>query len=548
MKTVAVLLSLCLFCPAAHGLTFRGHAKETLAANVQSAGMLSEKARSSLDEVVQLLMSMLKDFDTMMTEDHKNWEDYSKWSDEAEVDKTDYMQKMQAHQMQQEALQASNENEIQTLTADLAQLATDIAETKASIVELVNLRNAEHAQHEAELLDLTNTLAAVGKAIQVLEGFYKGDKAGLTEITQRLEVALTMRAKVSTASIKQLTTTLLQGGTALLQGETRNPDFLNTDGSKYDNYEKQGGQNVVMQMLTDLRMQLEQQRQESIEKEAESQRTFEATKAAKEADLAQMLKLTEEKTLRKAQCEATVEQCIANIKQAVIDITDAKAFIANLLKERAQFQKEFDERVAMRRNEQAATQAALDALQTVSAGNTVGLVQKKAAFSLLQMSSSSSKLQKQAVKMQKLGESLHSLSLIQAAMALNRAKVPTENFDNFMGDQQQSFYDASGFGPVIKLLRDLITRLEEEAAAETSQHEWCENEKTSGVATQQDREKNIAKLTAEVDTLTTDTTTLKNEVDFLASEIARIERETQEAIALRAEQKKAYDSAKSDHE
>jgi len=100
----------------------------------------------------------------------------------------------------------------------------------------------------------------------------------------------------------------------LQQGTARNPDFLNTDGSKYDSYEKQGGGNAVQSMLTDLRMQLEQQRQESIEKEGESQRTFEVTKAAKEGELAQMLNLQEEKTMRKTECEATVEQCIGNIK------------------------------------------------------------------------------------------------------------------------------------------------------------------------------------------------------------------------------------------
>jgi len=89
-----------------------------------------------------------------------------------------------------------------------------------------------------------------------------------------------------------------------------------------------------------------------------------------------MIQLTEEKTVRKTEREANVEQCIANIKQAVIDIAEAKAYLENLLKERAQFQEEFDERVAMRRNEQAATQAALDALQTVSDGakESVGLI------------------------------------------------------------------------------------------------------------------------------------------------------------------------------
>merc|ERR1719440_369841 len=108
-----------------------------------------------------------------------------------------------------------------------------------------------------------------------------------------------------------------------------------------------------MKMLDDLRVQLEQQRQESIGKEGEAQRQFEETKAAKEAELANALKLQEEKTLRKGECEATVEQCIANIKQATIDIADAVTYLENLVKERAQFQKEFDERVAMRRNEQA---------------------------------------------------------------------------------------------------------------------------------------------------------------------------------------------------
>jgi len=416
----------------------------------------------------------------------------------------------------------------------------------------VNLRNEEHAAHEAELEDIGKTLVAVGKAVQVLEGFYSGDKAALPEIAKRVELALTMTSSMSTAGIKQVTTVLLQQG--MNQAMRRNPDFLNTDGSKYDNYESQGGQKVVMKMLEDLRIQLEQQRQSSIEKEAESQRQFEATKAAKEADLAQMEKVQEEKTLKKAECEATVEQCIANIKQAVIDIQNTKEFLQNLLAERDQFQKEFDERVAMRRNEQAATQAALDALQTVSAGASERIGFAQTSTSLIQMGSSRGMQRvKSTTKMlAHLGEQLRSSSLLQAANALGKAgmkaRVPTQNFDAFMGDKQASFYDNSAFGPVIKLLRDLITRLEEEAAAEQSQHEWCENEKTSGVATQQEREKSIQHLTAEVDELTTDTTTLKNEIEFLASEIARIERETQEAIALRAEQKKTYEIAKKDHE
>jgi hypothetical protein len=211
----------------------------------------------------------------------------------------------------------------------------------------------------------------------------------------------------------------------------------------------------------------------------------------------------------------------------------------------------------MRTNEQSATQAALDALQSVSAGNSVGFLQKP--MLLLATGSHSrhfaKRLDAEVKKLITLGQTMRSSSLIQVATALEtnqaeaqKKQVPTENFNSFMGDKQQSFYDSSGFGPIIKLLSDLITRLEEEAAAETSQHEWCDNEKTNGVNIQQEREQSIHALTAEVDQLTTSTSTLKSEIDYMQSELERVARETAEAKAIRAEQKKAYETARSDHE
>jgi len=241
------------------------------------------------------------------------------------------------------------------------------------------------------------------------------------------------------------------------------------------------------------------------------------------------------------------------LKQAAIDIAEAKSYLEALLAERVQFQKEFDERVNMRRNEQAATQAALDALQTVSAGASerIGLIQKskkKVHTALIQTGANDriAKLKLEAKRLVKLGQEMHSAALIQAATVL-KTTVPTQNFDAYMGDQQQTFFDNSAFGPVIKLLNDLITRLEEEAAAETSQHEWCENEKSSGVATQQERETKINQLTPEINTLTTETSTLKTEIEFCESELVRIKQETDDAIALRAEQKKTYEQARRDH-
>jgi hypothetical protein len=76
-------------------------------------------------------------------------------------------------------------------------------------------------------------LAAVQKATQIIEGFYhEKNPAVLPEITQRLEVAFTMLGKVRTSSINQVTTALLQKGSA-----QKNPDFLHMDEYKYDEYQ-----------------------------------------------------------------------------------------------------------------------------------------------------------------------------------------------------------------------------------------------------------------------------------------------------------------------
>merc|ERR1719217_1796715 len=160
----------------------------------------------------------------------------------------------------------------------------------------------------------------------------------------------------------------------LLQNNARAPDYLNVDGKEaYGKYESQAGGHGVMGMLNDLKSQLEAQRQELVQKENEAQRQYEETKAAKEQDLVDARNLVAEKTETQAQCEATIEEMIATVNQATKDIADAEAYLKQLLADRAEFTKVFGDRTALRKSEQAATQAALDALQSVSAGAKSGV-------------------------------------------------------------------------------------------------------------------------------------------------------------------------------
>jgi len=556
MKAATILA--LFFTTTVAGVSLRAHHMNKGGSNGQLHMSMSqqERAASSLGEVIEVLSTMLKEFADQEVEDKENWEKYQKWSDDTEVEKNDFIQEQTQLVMATTATMNANKQQVAKLTDELATLAEDIAETIKSIAELVKMREEEKAAFEVTLADLVKTIKAVLKATDILEGHYAtGSAAELTEVRSRIQLALTMygvRSEHATQANVNLLSSFLQTG-------VQAPDFLNTDGSKYDNYEKQGGAKGVIGMLTDLREQLESQKQSAIAKENESIRQYEETKAAKEADLANMKQTQAEKQAKKQECEATIEQCIATIDQAEKEIVDAKAYLKQLLEDRKVFTKAFAARNAQRKQEQAATQAALDALQSVSAGAKSGVGEAFMQRSFLQLASSEkvqvgSKMQAKMLsafaKLRSIGEQYHAPSLIQMAVVLKSLtkQLPTTEADQYYDREQQTFFDQGKFGPVLKLLTDLITQLEEEQAAETSQHEWCENEKEGSVNAKTERETKIHELKASIDSLTTTLAQLKTEILFLESEIERVKEETRIAKQIREDEHKVYIQAKADHE
>jgi len=519
-----------------------GGGRITSGGTITFKGMSAAQVMGSLNEVIEILSNMLTEFNAQAVEDKANWEKYSAWSDQSEVDKNDFINDQNALVMSSESKKAANQQMVQKLIADLGKLNQEILETEASLKQLAQMRAEERAQFEASLTDITKTIAAVDKATQILEGHYNANKAALNEIRARVQMALTTAG----LHIGSATQDNVQRLASLLQSNTRNPEYLNVDGQEaYGKFNEQQGGHGVMAMLADLRTQLETQRQELVQKENEAQRQYEETKAAKEQDLLNARNLVTEKTEQQAQCEATIEEMIATVNQATKDIADAEAYLKQLLADRAEYTKVFGERTALRKGEQAATQAALDALQSVSAGAKSGV-----GASFIQVSShkfdasanTKAKIVRITTKLIQVGREMHSMALVRMANSLK------SKFDPYMSTQQTDHFDEGSFGPVIKLLTDLITRLEEEANAETSQHEWCETEKAGGVANQQEREKTIHTLKGTIESLTTEIAQLKTEILFLESEIARVEEETRIAKQIRADENAVFLQAKKDHE
>merc|ERR1719379_2518158 len=448
---------------------------------------------------------MLIDFNTQATEDKKNWEDYSKWSADEETDRRAFIQEQEGVIMTSTAQLNANKQQVQTLTADIADLTSEIAELKASIAELVHLRQEENKAHEEELADLTHTIEAVNKATEVLEGHYAA-AGSLSEIKQEVTQAL------STLALKRGSEAVsMKPVTALLQ----NPDWLNTDGAAaYGTYTgvaaESGG---VVGTLKSIRGTLMDQKQASIEKENEQRRQYEIAKESKEAELKKDEDEKAEKQGTLEECNAKIEHFTAVISQAQQDITDAKAYIEKLLSDRATFSKEFGDRSAMRNAEMTATQAALDALQevTAAAGRTGVFMQGGQMFLQTGMKTMvrCSQCGDAVRKLFAVGAQTHNAALVQLGTAI-RSQLQVH------ARQPAAYFDAKAMDPVKNLLHEMIVKLEDELAAEVSHKEWCDTEKATSAAAKSER--------------------------------VRIQQETDEAIRLRKEEHDTFVKAKEDHD
>merc|ERR1719247_2495864 len=152
-----------------------------------------------------------------------------------------------------------------------------------------------------------------------------------------------------------------------------------------------------------------------------------------------------------------------------------------------------------------------------------------------------SKCSSAAKKLRAVGAKYHDASLVQLASSL-------ENRLHSSAKDPAAYFDAKAMDPVKNLLHQLISRLEDELAAETSHHDWCQTEKATSAAAKTERETNIDALTAEIDSLTTAIQTLTSDITFLNGELIRIQAETNTAIGLRKDEKATFEKAKSDHE
>ena len=96
---------------------------------------------------------------------------------------------------------------------------------------------------------------------------------------------------------------------------------------------------------------------------------------------------------------------------------------------------------------------------------------------------------------------------------------------------------ADPFAKVTKMIRELLTRLEEEAAAEAGHKEWCDKELHDNKITREEKTAAVDTLRATAEELGAQITKLGDEITTLAKEEADLDKAMLEATELRTAEK-----------
>jgi len=419
----------------------------------------------------------------------------------------------------QKAVKEANEK-IETLKADIFEYATD-AQTLGE----------EIAAHDEDISVWGGDKKAADGVRAIEKADYDAMHKDLSESVDALERAIAVLKKNS-GDIKQAAALMqfkaLQGLNLIPPKAKRALDlFLNQDpdetlavsAPEANAYESQS--QGIIDMLNKLLDEFIAERTAAEKQESESVHAFRMM----QQDLDNAIDHATAARTEKAELKAKKLQARADAEGDLGDTTttrddDAK-YLSDLTAECEQKAADFSSRQELRAGEMEALNKAIE---IISSGAVKGnsekhlpqLVQTKAsALAQLRADNMSPAQHRVAEYLKVKAHTLNSRLLATLALRV----------------------EADPFKKIKKMIKDLITKLLEEANEEATHKGWCDTELGTNKQTRHEKTKGVETLTAEIDELTSSIAKLSEEVSELTQAVSEIDAAVAKATAIREEEK-----------
>jgi hypothetical protein len=481
--------------------------KAAYAARAAGKTRAAEKVSvTPVEKVIQLLQGMVEKGKKEKHEESVQYNSYKQWCDETTVEKTRRIK--EANELI-EQLQA----DIQKYAADAALLSKeiavhdeDIATWKNDIKAATKVREIEKADYDASHQDYTESIDALERAIQVLK-----KSAGDKKQASFAQVSTLKTLNLIPEDAKRAIDTFFQDADeALVEAAP--------EANAYE-YQSHG----IIDMLEKLLNKFVDELRAMEEEEGESLHAFTMLMQDMDAQIEDSTARRDEKAAEKAKKLQAKAEAEGTVEDTTATRDDDAKYLADVTAQCEKKASDFAERQQLRADEIVALEKAIEILSSDSVSGAAEkhlptMLQKKSASASLAQLRSDGRNPSQvrvaeylSVKSKEIG------SRVLATLAVRVGNDP--------------------FKKVRKMIKDLITRLQEEAAEEAQHKDWCDTELATNEQTRKEKTEQVEMLHAEIDELEASIAKLTEEITDLIHAIQDLDAAVKKATEIRQAEK-----------
>jgi len=432
----------------------------------------------AFDSVLTMLQNLVTQIETEAASDEQDMETFNAWF-ARQSDATESSIGMLSSRLQELGAVISDlSSRKNSLTTEVNRLNGEIDMTQGQINEATEKRKQEHDAFVQEQLDFDNSIAACGKAVEMLIKFY-GDGTpkestrpawmSLVSTLQKLHVVAAAKKHAFTPKLESFLQTVT-AQTPGMRGST-----LNTA------YETKTGEALsIVEQVKGLQATFQEDKESSVDQEQELTAAFTSLMQQKTAQLNSLVSQRDAQQAVLNQVSQELEENRNAEATAKATLLDEQSYLSAIQKEHADSNAMFQQRQHDRAEEKTAVNMALRVLSQENP--TLLQLHHKTQNKVVRKARAVSH-----VKVRNGCPLCHKASLFlrQRAAGLHSELIATAAMTTGSGEALQ---------PVVQQLQELVTRIDDQQRAEEEHKEWCEHELSETAKTKAHHEQLVAEL------------------------------------------------------
>jgi len=490
-----------------------------------------------LSKVIELMESLTAKITAEGEAEAKAFKEYVAWCSDAAANAHYEIKTGEKNKEELEASIGKAIADISACTTKIEELSGSISTDETELKEATAVREKEVATFEASEKELVDAIDTLDRAVGILQKEMNKNSAVLAQVdTKNLDdlvksLGAVINAASFTAQDQKRLTALVQSQQS---AESDDDDFGAPAAAVYKSHSTS-----IFDVLEDLKEKAEGQLAELRKAESATKHNYMMLKQSltdqMEADTKDM---DDEKAL-KASTEESKAVAEGDLAETVKGLAEDKKALETASTTCMSVASDHAATVKSRTEELNAIATAKKVLSETTSGA------ESQAYSFIQVvSQTGSRLQTRADLanievinlVKKLARDHHSATLAQLASRIGAVI----RFGAAAGDDP--------FAKVKSLISDMLSKLESEAQSEATEKDYCDEELAKTEVKKTELDGAISKLTSKIDLAAAKSAGLKEDVKALQAELAKIARQQSEMDTIRADEKAAFDTAKSDLE